>query len=63
MKLGDTVENHKMFAYSKGHKLEAFKGTCVYIHPDRRFFTLRYDLPGGTIHEDFPFQYRKGENA
>ena len=25
--------------------------TVVYIHPERRFYTLRYDLPGGSYRE------------
>jgi len=25
--------------------------TVVYIHPERRYYTLRYDLPGGSYRE------------
>lgn len=30
--------------------------TVVYIHPQRRFVTLRYDLPGGSFCESEPLQ-------
>jgi len=63
MKVGNTVSNQTMQAYAKGHKLKDFKGVCVYIHPERRFYTLEFDLPGGKIREDYAFQYRRGENA
>ena len=63
MKVGDTVPSQTMEAYAKGHKLQAFPGVCVYIHPERRFYTLEFNLPGGKVREDFAFKYRKGENA
>lgn len=30
------------------------KGRVVYIHPEGRFFTLRFDFPKGSFRESFP---------
>lgn len=33
-------------------------GTVVYIHPQRRFYTVRFDAPGGKFCESFYFYPR-----
>jgi len=30
------------------------EATVIYVHPERRFITLRYDLPGGSYCESEP---------
>ena len=30
------------------------KATVVYIHPKRRFYTVRFDFPLGNFRESFP---------
>ena len=33
-----------------------FDGVVDYIHPERRFFRVKFDLPSGkTLHESYPF--------
>lgn len=63
MKVGDTVPNQTMQAYVTGHKLKAFPGVCVYIHPDRTYYTLEFNLPGGKVRENYQFKYRRGKDA
>jgi len=29
------------------------KGTAVYIHPENRYCTARFDFPGGSYNESF----------
>ena len=36
------------------------EATVVYIHPEKRFYTLRYDLPGGSYQETEYFNQTKG---
>ena len=40
---------------------EMVHGTVIYIHPQRRFYTVEYDFHGRKYRESYPFQYRKGE--
>lgn len=61
MKVGDLVSKQTMAGYGAGHKLVIVPGTCVYIHPERRYYTLEFNLPGGKIREDYNFQHRRGE--
>jgi len=54
MKLGDKVKRRlKCYDPDLGpHETETtVEATVVYIHPLRRFITLRYDLPGGSFCE------------
>ena len=66
MRIGDKVEVHSavisdtLFQNSAGkpsHKGEwperKFTGTVVYIHPELRYFTVRYDLQKGSFCESF----------
>lgn len=57
---GDLVPNQTMTGFSHNHKLVTVPGRCVYIHPDRHFYTLAFDLPAGVIKESFEFKYRRG---
>jgi len=38
-------------------------GTVVYIHPQKRFYTVRFDFPKGTIHESYYFPERIGDSS
>ncbi|PKM72235.1 MAG: hypothetical protein CVU91_10945 [Firmicutes bacterium HGW-Firmicutes-16] len=60
MIVGDIVPNQTMTGAGPKGKPVTVPGHCVYIHPERRFYTLEFKLPGGTIRESFPFKYRKG---
>ena len=62
MQIGDKCKQYRHEAEDKRHKGEMVEGVCVYIHPQRRFFTLRFDFLGGSFLESFPVQYRKGES-
>lgn len=35
-------------------------GTVVYIHPDRRFYTVEYELGSGKVRESYYFPARNG---
>ena len=59
MKIGDKSKEWipSAFAPDKG---EHVYGTVVYIHPQRRFYTVEFDFHGRTFRESYPFQYRTG---
>lgn len=41
---------------------QAFTGTVVYIHPQRRFYTVEFDMPRGRkCRESYYFPDRAGE--
>lgn len=41
---------------------QAFTATVVYIHPQRRFYTVEFDMPRGRkCRESYYFQDRAGE--
>jgi len=68
MKLGDTVrEQINVFAPSgisiPKQPVKKTAGTVVYIHPQGRFYTLRFDFPLGAIHESYYFPERTGDDS
>ena len=63
MKVGDTVK-HRMRIWDPEHKAgekpaeTTVNATVVYIHPEGRFYTLRFDLgPGRSFRESFHFTH------
>ena len=54
MKVGDKIKR-RIRIYDPDripHEAETtVEATVVYIHPQRRYVTLRYDLPGGSFCE------------
>ena len=60
MKVGDKIR-HRLKVYDStigGNLTETtVDATVVYIHPERRFYTLRFDLgPGRSFRESFFFK-------
>lgn len=61
MKVGDTLK-HRMKIWDSNHRPgekpteTTVEATVVYIHPERRYYTLRYELgPGRSFRESFQF--------
>ncbi len=57
MKIGDKVKRKlKVYDPELGPREaeQTVTATVVYVHPQRRFVTLRYDLPGGSFCESEP---------
>lgn len=54
MKVGDKVKRRLVFydpklgQHATNTEVEA---TVIYVHPEGRYVTLRYDLPGGSYRE------------
>lgn len=46
VKLGDKIKCRIQFGMEGGGLLPAVEGTVVYIHPERRFYTLEFTFPG-----------------
>lgn len=38
-------------------------GVVVYIHPQRRFYTVEFDVNGHKIRESYYFPARRGEHG
>lgn len=59
MKVGDTLKRRlKIYDPSAGGAATATTviATVVYIHPERRYYVLRYDFgPGRSFREAYPF--------
>jgi len=62
MRVGDVVPGQTMTGLGHKHKLVSVPGRCIYIHPERRFYTLAFDLPAGTVYESYPIKYRRGDS-
>ena len=56
LKLGDILTAKVHFGMEGGLMIPPQKGTVVYIHPDGRFFTLRFDFPKGSFRESYPLR-------
>ena len=63
MKVGDTVPNQTMTGAGPRRTQVTVPGVCVYIHPDRVYYTLEFNLPGGKVRENYQFKYRRGKDA
>lgn len=56
MKVGDVIQCDivKASLSSMGGRVTCKKrGTVVYIHPQNRFYRVRFDFPYGSWHESF----------
>ena len=51
VKVGDQVR--LPLTLDKGFKM--LTGTVIWIHPERRFFQVEFQLPGGTVRESYSF--------
>lgn len=51
VKVGDTV--FERLTIGEGKTREKYKGTVIYIHPQRRFFRAEFALPAGKVIEAF----------
>lgn len=63
MTVGDTISKRiKIYDPSLGSAMQAVTvtATVVYVHPERRFYTVECKLPGGTIRETEYFYPRCG---
>lgn len=62
MKVGDKI-GHLKPTYGEGPRqdLPAYPGRIVYIHPQRRFYTVEFELPKNYhFRESFYFPNRSG---
>lgn len=60
IRLGDTVSVNHTETFGKGRR----RGKVVYIHPNRRFLTAEFDLPGGgKVRESFQLFREKNERT
>lgn len=58
MQVGDRI-GHLAPTISDGMvRGRACPGTVIYIHPQRRFYTVQFDMPGGKCCESFYFYPR-----
>ena len=53
IKLGDRMKARINYGMEGGGLLPMEEGTVVYIHPEGRFYTLRFDFPKGSFRESF----------
>lgn len=45
-----------------GIKRPPVMATVIYIHPQRRYFTAEYEIPGGgRVRESFSLRHRSGK--
>lgn len=54
LKLGDRMKARINYGGEGGSLLPMEEGTVVYIHPEERFYTLRFDFPKGSFRESYP---------
>ena len=54
LKLGDRKKARINYGGEGGSLLPMEEGTVVYIHPENRFYTLRFDFPKGSFRESYP---------
>ena len=53
LKVGDTVE--QWLHFDKEPKEIKATGTVIWIHPEKRFYRVRFEQPGGTCTESYRF--------
>lgn len=51
VKVGDEVEEYLTLGICRQQELT--RGTVIYVHPEKRFYRVRFDLPGGNVAESF----------
>ncbi len=52
MRVGDKVRQHRP-SYGTEYPGEPMTATCVYIHPQRRFYVLEFDFNGKKFRESY----------
>jgi len=63
MKIGDEITITPAFDGCNG---KAVKATVVYIHPQRRYYTVEFIGPGPDCHkirESIAYSYRRGNDG
>lgn len=58
MKVGDKVKRKIYYGAEYGGNLPPEEGIVVFIHPQRRFYTLEFTFPLGKIRESYPLRNR-----
>lgn len=61
MKIGDIVLNHTLCTEDPCGRRALVNGRCVYLHPERRFYVVAFEIGGHTLRETYYFQSRKGD--
>ena len=51
VKVGDTVTER--IQLDKGRSHVPYKGTVIYVHPERRFYRAEFQLGNGVVREAF----------
>lgn len=58
MQTGDRIGHHAPTIDDVAVRRRVCPGTVIYIHPQRRFYTVCFDIPGGKCCESFYFYPR-----
>ena len=61
IQIGDTVMER--IQLDKGRSTVPYKGTVIYIHPERRFYRAEFELAGGKVRESFLINGGKEKNV
>lgn len=61
LKVGDEVEQWVHFDHSPQEM--KLKGVVIWIHPDKRFYRVRFDQPGGSCTESYKFYGKHSGDA
>lgn len=56
LQVGDTVRAKISYGLSGGSRMPPEEGTVVYIHPERRYFTLEFRFRDGAFRESYPLR-------
>lgn len=59
VKVGDKVT--EKVTLGNCFQQEFMTGTVIYVHPKRRFYRVRFDMPGGSFTESYLFFKCKGD--
>ena len=58
VKVGDIVMERLQF---ESKSTVPYKGTVIYVHPEKRFFRAEFELPGGKVIEGFSLHGKEGK--
>lgn len=56
IKVGDRVRRHIEYGVEGGGLLPTEEGVVVYVHPERRFYTVEFTFPGKEPWERWKFR-------
>ncbi len=56
LQVGDSVKARIYYGMSGGSTLPPEEGTVVYVHPERRYFTLEFRFRDGAFRESYPLR-------